>query len=87
MHSMARRVAAVVWPAFLTAAVLEIAVFAFVDPLALHTVGGTALALSATAVYSLAFFLFWAVAAAGCALTLLLQRGAEEINSRVWRDG
>ena len=75
------------WPAFLVAAVLEIAVFAFVDPLTLHTLGGTALRLSATAVYSIAFFLFWAAACASGALTLLLARGADEINRddhRAW---
>ena len=55
-------------------------VFAFVDPATLSLPGGAALALSATAVYSVAFFVFWAAAAAACALTLLLARGAEDIN-------
>ncbi len=87
MKSLTRRVAAVVWPAFLVAGVLEIAVFAFVDPASLHTLGGAALEISATAVYSIAFFVFWAAAAAACALTLLLQRAADDVNSRVWRDG
>ncbi len=87
MKRVARRAAAIAWPAFLMAGVLEIAVFAFVDPLSLHTLGGQALDLSATAVYSLAFFLFWVATAAACALTVLLQRAADEINSRVWRDG
>lgn len=87
MQRLARRIAAIVWPAFLLAGVLEIAVFAFVDPLTLHTLGGEALRLSATAVYSLAFFLFWAAIAAACALTVLLQRAADDVNSRVWRDG
>ncbi len=87
MNRLTRRAAAVAWPAFLVAGVLEIAVFAFVDPNSLHTLGGEALEMSATAVYSLAFFLFWVVTAAGCALTMLLQRAADEINSRVWRDG
>jgi len=32
-------------------------------------------------VYSLAFFVFWAAAAAACALTLLLARGADEVNA------
>ena len=87
MSPLARRAAAVAWPAFLVAGVLEIAVFAFVDPMSLHTLGGAALEWSATAVYSVAFFVFWAAAAAACALTLLLQRAADDVNSRVWRDG
>ena len=86
MRRLARRVAAVVWPAFLVAGVLEIAVFAFVDPQSLHTVRGVSLQLSDTTVYSLAFFVFWVATAAACALTLLLQRAAEDVNSRVWRD-
>ena len=81
MKRVARRAATILWPAFLLAAVLEIAVFAFVDPLALHTLGGDALPLSATAVYSLAFLGFWACTAAACGLTMLLDRGAEELNA------
>jgi hypothetical protein len=81
VQRLARRVAAVAWPAFLVASVLEIAVFAFVDPMTLHTLGGAALPLSAMAVYSIAFFLFWAATAAACALTLLLERAADEVNS------
>jgi hypothetical protein len=86
MKSLARRFAAVAWPAFLVAAVLEIGVFAFVDPNSLHTLSGATLGWSETAVYSLAFLFFWATTAAACGLTLLLQRGAEEINSRTWAE-
>lgn len=87
MKSLTRRIAAIAWPAFLVAGVLEIAVFAFVDPSSLQTVSGAALEMSATAVYSIAFFMFWLATAAACALTLLLQRAADDVNSRVWRDG
>lgn len=80
MNRLGRHLAAVVWPAFLVAGVLEIAVFAFVDPGTLHTLGGAALGWSATAVYSAAFFVFWLATAAACALTLLLQRAAEDLN-------
>lgn len=81
MKQLARRAATIAWPAFLGAGALEMAVFAFVDPATLSLPGGKALELSATTVYSVAFFLFWAVAAAACALTWLLARGAEEINA------
>ena len=83
MNRSARHLVAVAWPSFLLAGVLEIAVFAFVDPGTLHTVGGAALGWSATAVYSAAFFAFWLVTAAACALTLLLQRAPFDVN----RDG
>jgi len=78
---VARRVASILWPAFLVAAVLEIAVFAFVDPRALHTIGGDVLPLSDMAVYSIAFFGFWACTAVACALTVLLERSTDELNA------
>lgn len=81
MKQFARRAATIAWPAFLGAGVLEIAVFAFVDPATLSLPGGEALGLSATTVYSVAFFVFWAIAAAACALTWLLAQGAEEVNT------
>ena len=81
MKRVARRWASIVWPAFLVAAVLELVVFAWVDPLSLHTLAGASLPLSATAIYSLAFLVFWACTAAGCALTVLLERGTDELNA------
>ncbi len=80
MQRMLRTTAAVAWPAFMVAGVLEMAVFAFVDPASLHTLGGHALVLSSTAIYSLAFFGFWLITAAACLLTLLLHRSAAELN-------
>ncbi len=70
-----RRAAWVLWPAFVAAAVLEIAVFALVDPEALHGLGGEPLALSRTAIYSLAFLGFWATSAAAAAMALWLSAG------------
>lgn len=87
MRASMRRVASIAWPAFLGAAVLEIVVFSFVDPTSLHLLPGEALALSERAIYSLAFFVFWAAMAATCALALALSSSAEEVNaeSRIWR--
>ena len=66
------------WPSFLMAGVLEMLVFAVVDPGELHW-HGAALDWSRPAVYTLAFFVFWAVIAVACALSVLLaipqQRG------------
>ncbi len=78
-----KRWMSVLWSAFLVAAVLEMLVFAVVDPANLHWLGGEAIELSPRAVYTLAFFLFWAVSAVGAALALLLVRPADEVN----RDG
>ncbi|MBE0549722.1 MAG: hypothetical protein IH627_19100 [Rubrivivax sp.] len=86
MKHLARRAATIAWPAFLGAGALEMAVFAFVDPATLSLPGGEALGLSPTAVYSLAFFVFWAVVAAACALTLLLAGGADEVNAEPLAD-
>jgi hypothetical protein len=54
------------------AAVLEMVVFALVDPGDLRWFGGETLDLSPRAVYTLAFFVFWAVIAVGAALAVLL---------------
>nr|WP_315229592.1 hypothetical protein [uncultured Albidiferax sp.] len=61
----------VLWPAFLGACLLEALVFAVVDPQSLQW-QGQSLEWSRQGVYSLAFFTFWAVAAAISSLTLLV---------------
>ncbi len=72
------------WPAFLMAAVLEVLVFSLVDPTQLHWFGGAAIELSATAVYSLAFFVFWCVIAVAGFLSHRLGESAVEVNSRTF---
>lgn len=86
MNRFARRLAIVIWPAFLVAGVLEIAVFALVDPSAVHAPDGRPLGLSDTAVYSLAFFVFWGIVSVGCLLSLRLACSAEEINAEATVD-
>jgi hypothetical protein len=81
MQVTLRRFGSVIWPAFLGAAALEALVFAFVDPRGLHLPGGGELPLSPTAIYSLAFFAFWALVAGACALTITLERSGPEINA------
>ena len=66
----AKRLMWVVWPAFLVAGVLEMLVFAMVDPQDLHW-AGQPLELSRQGIYTVAFFVFWPGAgltagAAGC---------------------
>jgi hypothetical protein len=71
---MTRLALQILWPAFLMAGVLEIAVFAMVDPSDLQWLGGAPLGVSRQAVYTLAFLVFWAVIAVASAITALLTR-------------
>ncbi|WP_427911345.1 hypothetical protein ACPWT1_11635 [Ramlibacter sp. MMS24-I3-19] len=65
----------------LAACVLELAVFALVDPLDLRW-GGAALACPRAAIYTAAFFLFWAATCAACSLSTLLAMTGEAVNRR-----
>jgi hypothetical protein len=76
-----RTALAIAWPAFLMAGVMEMIVFAFVDPGDLHWLDGAPLELSRQAVYTVAFFVFWAVIGAAGVATALLRRGAADINA------
>ena len=69
----------IAWPAFLVAAVLEMVVFAMVDPTDLQWFGSP-VSLSRQAVYTIAFFVFWGVAMASSALTTLLSMSPFEVN-------
>jgi hypothetical protein len=69
----------IAWPAFLVAAVLEMIVFAMVDPGDLHWFGNP-LGLSRQAIYTLAFFVFWGVTMTSSALTTLLSMSPFEVN-------
>lgn len=81
MNWLLRSLGSVIWPAFLGAAGLEAVVFALVDPQAPHLPGGLGSELSPLAVYSIAFFVFWAIVAGACALTLMLERSAAAVNA------
>ena len=76
---LAQRWMGVAWPAFLVAGLLEVLVFAFVDPQDLHWFGQD-LDLSRQATYTLAFFAFWALAMLSSALTTLLVLPSAEVN-------
>lgn len=73
-----KRLMVIAWPAFLAAAVLEMVVFALVDPSSLHWFGSP-LALTREAVYTLGFFVFWGLTMASSALTTLLSLPASEL--------
>ncbi len=75
-----QRVLPILWPAFLMAGVLEMLVFAMVDPSELNWIGGDALDWPRQSVYTVAFLVFWAVTALSGAITTLLLLPSREVN-------
>lgn len=63
----------VLWPSFLMAGVLEALVFVVVDPAGLQWFGSEPLDWPVQAVYTVTFFIFWAVIAMSGAITQWLQ--------------
>ena len=76
---MQKRLMWIVWPAFLMAGLLEVLVFAMVDPQDLNWMGHP-LGLSRQGIYTLAFFVFWAITSVSGALTTLLAMSPFEVN-------
>ncbi len=70
----------VLWPAFLAAGVLEMLVFAVIDPEDLRWMGQS-LAWPRQAVYSVGFFVLWGLTAIASSLSLMLSRSTESVNS------
>lgn len=79
---MMRRTMQILWPAFVAAGVLEMLVFAVIDPGELRWFGGAPIGWSAQAVYSVTFGIFWAVIATAGAASALLSVEADALN---WR--
>ncbi len=69
----------IVWPAFLVAAVLEMMVFAVLDPDTL-TLFGTRVEWSREGIYTVTFFIFWGMMMLSSALTTLLSIQPREVN-------
>lgn len=74
-----RKIMSIVWPAFLGACLLELLVFGLVDPQDVHFPGQPP-GWSRQAVYTAAFFAFWGVCMASCALTALLEVPPAEVD-------
>ena len=79
---MLPRVLRIVWPAFLMAGVLEMLVFAVVDPNELRWFGGPHLDWPPVAVYSVTFMIFWFTIATSGALSELLALEADPIDTQ-----
>ena len=71
----------IAWPAFLVAAVLEMMVFAVLDPETLILFGET-VTWSRYAIYTVTFFIFWGMTMLSSALTTLLALSPFELNRR-----
>ena len=70
----------IAWPAFLVAGLLEMLVFAMIDPQDLQGFGGEPLEISRTAIYTIVFFVFWGATMLSSALTTLLAASPFEVN-------
>ncbi|WP_348756800.1 hypothetical protein [uncultured Aquincola sp.] len=70
--SFTLRALLIAWPAFVMAGVLEMLVFAVVDPASLTWFGHEPIGWSNNAVYSVTFLIFWAAMATAGAITQLL---------------
>lgn len=80
---MMRRTMQILWPAFVAAGVLEMLVFAVIDPGDLHWFGGAPVGWSAQAVYTATFLMFWAAIATAGAVSALLSVESDALN---WRE-
>ena len=76
---LVKRMMWIAWPAFLVAGLLEMLVFALVDPQDLQWFGHP-LALSRQGVYTLSFFAFWVLTMVSSGLTTLLSMSPFEVN-------
>lgn len=77
---MKQRAMQILWPAFLAAGVLEMLVFAVIDPADLRWFGGAAIGWSAQAIYTVTFLMFWAAIATAGAMSALLAVESDEPN-------
>jgi hypothetical protein len=78
---MTQRLLSILWPSFLMAGVLEILVFAVLDPSDMRWFGGPPVEMSRMAIYTVTFLIFWGVISVSGAITSLLSASAEDINA------
>lgn len=76
---LTQRMMWIAWPAFLVACVLDVLVFAMVDPQDLHWFGQP-IEIARQGVYTVAFFVFWVIAMVSSGLTTLLSMSPFEVN-------
>ncbi|CAN5154350.1 hypothetical protein BH11PSE9_BH11PSE9_28970 [soil metagenome] len=79
--TLKQRCLRILWPAFLAAGVLEMLVFAVIDPADLRWFGGPQIAWSAQAVYTVTFLIFWGAVSTAGAMTELLSVESDVLNA------
>jgi hypothetical protein len=79
--SAGKRLIWILWPSFIVAGIAEGVFFTLFDPTDL-ALFDSPIPASRTAIYSVGFFAFWALAAASSALTCFFQRTSTEVNRR-----
>ena len=77
---LAQRVMWIAWPAFLVAGVLEMLVFAVLDPLDIPWLT-EGFDISRAGLYTVAFFVFWMVTAVASAMSIFLAYPAQRSSS------
>ncbi len=77
---MKQRWMGVAWPSFLMAGVMELLVFAVVDPQSMSWFGQS-FDMSRQAIYTISFFVFWLVISVAGALTVILSLSSTEVNN------
>ena len=77
----ARRWMWIAWPAFMAAGMVEVLVFAVFDPQDMLWLG-QGIELSRMAIYTLSFFVFWAVFLLAGFVTVLLSLSSAEVNQQ-----
>lgn len=78
MSSRSVHVAQILWPAFIIAGVLEMVVFAWVDPHSL-VLGGWQ--VDAQAIYTIAFFVFWGFIASSALLSHWMIKSVDHMDA------
>ena len=78
---MKRVALAVLWPAFLTAGVLDALVYAVLDPRELRWFGGAPFGWTPVAVHSVTFLIFWVAVSVAAGMTALLLLSDADVNA------
>ena len=76
---MLKRMMWILWPSFIAAGIGVGIVFTLVDPMELVVLGDHVRA-SRTTIYSLGFFILWAITAMASAMSCFLAAGSDELN-------
>lgn len=86
VRPLKQKLGAILWPSFFAAGVATMVFFAYVDPLALRDITFPDMALTRSAGYTIAFFMFWLATAASSLFTWILLRPSSRFNKALPRE-